>query len=322
MADSAQIGSLTRLTRLAADVVAPGDLQQVGDGRAGAYTRGSGATTGQAITLEMEGVYRLPKATGFSFLDGGRVYWDRSGRTAYYKKVLDRDYYVGRAVGDALTSDTTVTVALNADPRCDVDLSLDPFISVLVGTPAAGGFGYPVQLGGAHILELTATSEAQKVDLLSVDGFAPSANPIIEFAFRVLSDGGTGSQDFSIGLASGTHASDFESVAELATVHLDGNDTKVYAESDDGTTDVNPTDTTTTYTEGSTQATRVEGWIDCRDLTAVKFYINGSRVLSGTTFSLVNAAGPWFLIAHLEKASGTDVYKIAVDWLRARLMES
>lgn len=322
MADATSLSTLPKLTYTIADAVAAGDLRQLGDGSAGVYTKSQSRTAGTVGTpFDFAGQYRLPKPTGINFLDGGRVYWNRTTRQASYKRASARDFYVGRCTKDAGTADVEVEVNLNADPRYDADLALDAFNTVLVGTPAAGGFGYPVGLGGARILELTGTSEAQKVDLLSVDGFAVSSNPVIECAWRILNDGSNATQDFTIGAASGTNASDFQSVAEFVAFSTVGNSTNINAQSDDGTTDVAPTDTTADYTEGSAQSNRVEGWIDCRDPDSCKFYVNGVRVLSATTFKLTNAAGPLFLIAHLEKTSGTDVYKVAVDWLRVRTAE-
>jgi predicted secreted protein len=49
--------------------------------------------------------------------------------------------------------------------------------------------------------------------------------------------------------------------------------------------------------------------------------VEGVRVLSATTFSVAVAAGAWFLLMHVEKASSTDVYKIALDHLSARFMQ-
>ncbi len=304
---------------LEAAIVA-GDIWQLKDGRA-AYKKGSAGSVGDRANFETDGQVVVPKTTGIVILDGGRVYWDASASKAHFKKVNDRDLYIGRAVGDAASVDTEMTVNLNVDPRYDIDVTLDPCISTPVGTAAAGGFGYPVQLGGANVLEITATNEAQKVELMSTDGFALTANAIVEFAFRVLSDGGSGTQDMTIGAASGTNATDFESVAEFVAIHLDGNVTAINVESDDGTTDVPPTDSTKVYVEGSAIAQRVEVWMDFRDRSDVQVYVDGVLVLASTVFTLALAAGPLFLIAHLEKTATTDVYTIAFDWLRARFSE-
>jgi predicted RecA/RadA family phage recombinase len=302
----------------AADVSA-GEVIQLRDGRAGVAP--VDIASGVLGCLQVCGIVRLLKTASICILDGGKVYWDHSANKAHFKAVNDRDFYVGAAVGDSLV-DGTVDVALNVEPRYIIDLARDATISALAGTPAAGGFGYPVMLGGGTVLEITATNEAQKVDAMSVAGFAVGAKAIVEGAIRVISDGGSGAQDFSIGAASGTHATDFETVAEFVALHLDGNVTAINAESDDGTTDVAPTDTTKVYAEGSDVAKRVEFWMDFRNSSDVQIYIDGVLVLGATVFTLAAAAGPLFLIAHLEKTATTDVYKVCVDWLRARLAQN
>ena len=45
------------------------------------------------------------------------------------------------------------------------------------------------RIGGSTVMELTATNEAQKTDVLSVDGFAVGAKAIVEAVVRVISDG-------------------------------------------------------------------------------------------------------------------------------------
>ena len=293
-----------------------GEVLQIRDGRAAVIPLAT--ASGDGVGAQVEGIFKVLKTASIVILDGGAVYWDHSANTATYSQVSDRDFLLGVAVGDAAAADTYVYVDLNKSPRYKVALHESACASVIVGTAAAGGFGYPIEKGGACTFNITATNEAQKVDLLSVMGFSPSGNPIIEGAFRVVNDGAGTATDVSLGLASATHASDADSIAESAFIHLDGNNANIYAECDDGTNEVAATDTTIDYTEGSALASRVEFWIDCRDLSSVKFYVNGARVLSATTFVLSAATNTWFLLAHVEKTSSTDVYELAVDWLRVR----
>jgi len=308
-------------TRYQADgTVTPYEVRQGPTGLAEVYDGAAAKVSGDYPIYSTEGTFKVLKTSGVVILKGGRVYWDHSASSATYCRNNDRDFYLGRAVEDAASTAPTVDVILNVDPPYDIDLCRDGFISTLAGTPAAGGFGYPVQLGGAFVLELSATNEAQKVDLLSVDGFDLASNAIVEFAFRVISDGASGAQDFTIGVASGTHETDFQSVTSFVALHLDGNTTNINVQSDDNSTDVAPTDSTADYTEGSARTNRVEGWLDFRNPADVQCYVNGALVLDGTTFT-AGTSGVHHLIAHLEKTAGTDTYKVAVDWLRARLAE-
>lgn len=297
------------------------EVVQAPSGQAGFYDEPVAVGSGTYIEVTTNGIANVTKSTGFVALKGGRAYWDHSANAVTYKKVNDRDFYIGRFAEDALSAADNCKVLLNVDPRYDLELGRDPFLSTLVGTPAAGGFGYPVSLGGALVFELTATNEAQKCDALSVDGFSPAANAIIEGSFRVISDGAGTNTDVSLGIANGTHGSDADAIAESLFLHLDGNTADILAESDDGTTEVSATDTTINYTEGSTVSERVEFWMDLRDPADIQVYIDGSNVLPATTFRLDNATGPLYLLAHVEKASSTDTYKLAVDWLRARFAE-
>ena len=268
-----------------------------------------------------EGVYLVAKTADIAILAGGRVYWDHSANTATFRKVNDRDFYIGRAVVDAAETASYVLVDLNSDPAYDIDFSRDAVLSVPTGTKAVGAFGFPKVLGGAHELELTATNEAQCIDMLSVDRFAVSAKAIAEFEIRPNANGSGSACDINFGVANGTSTTDADAITESVFFHIDGGSTAIAAESDDGTTEVAATDTTKTFTAGSAVANRKYLWIDLRDSSNIKLYVDGVRVLSGTTFTLAAATGPLGLLAHLEKTSGTETAKFTVDRATVRLMQ-
>ena len=169
--------------------VTPDELLQGPTGKAGAHDSTSAVLTDGYFDLTTVGQFTLKKAGNFVALRGGRAYWDHSANEVVFRKNHDRDYYIGRFAEDTLQTSISCVVDLNADPNYDIDLARDAFESVLVGTPAAAGFGYPRRLGGALLFELSGTTEAQKVDALSVDGFDKNAKAIIEGAIRVISDG-------------------------------------------------------------------------------------------------------------------------------------
>jgi hypothetical protein len=292
-----------RLTAAAA--VAVGEVRQLADGRAAVLAGDLAVSSGSPAAFQSAGQVVATKTAGIALLDGGRAYWDHSANAVTFRKVNDRDFYLGLVVGDAASADTTCTVNLNLPPRPTIDLLRDGALCVPVGTQAVGGFGYPVNTGGVPGLLLTATSEAQKVDLLSVDRVAVAANPIAEFVIRIEANGSTSDVDLNVGLANGTHATDADAIAEAVLFHVDGGALDLKAQSKDGTTTVAATDTTVDATAGSAVANRVEFWIDVRDPASVKLYVDGVRVLSGTTFRLDNAVGPLGLLVHLEKTAGT-----------------
>lgn len=317
MADAYRIDDGSAIPFTAAAACAAGDLVQLPDGRAGVVV--AAVAAGALGSAYVTGRFAVAKVSGVVLLDGGRVYWDHSAGNATFRPSQDRDYYIGRAVGDAASTATVCSVALNVDPRPDRDLLADPYVTAPTGTQALGGFLPPQRCGGALKFILSATNEAQKADALGKDGFDPDANAIVEAVFAVVSDGGAGAQDVSIGLANATHATDADSITESLFVHLNGGDVNVYAESDDGTTEVAATDTTIDYTEGA--ANRVEVWFDLRDLADVGVYVNGAAVLTGTTFKLDAATGPLKLLVHVEKTATTDTYELDVERLEARFAE-
>lgn len=305
--------------KTAAATVSAGELQAEADGRAGVNTSGAAYATGDVARMKQAGHFSVAKTSGVVILDGGRVYWDHSANSATFRKNNDRDFYIGRAVGDAASADTEMDVDLNVGELEGYTLLLgrDPFRTVPVGTQALGGFLPPQQVGGCWKLKLSTTNEAQKVDLLSKDGFATGANAVVEFEFEVVDDGAGSAPDASLGIANDTHTTDADSITDSVFIHLDGNSTTIRAESDDGTTEVNATDTLTTYTAG----TRVYVWFDMRNPADVQIYVNGSLVLPATVFNVSASVATWKLLFHLEKTSAADIYELDVDFAGVRLAE-
>jgi predicted RecA/RadA family phage recombinase len=303
-----------RITLQAA--VAIGEVWQLPSGEAAVSLA---ATSSGRNDFETAGKFTITKVTGIAILAGGRVFWDHSAAKATYRKVNDRDFYLGVAVEDADTAADTVVVDLNKVVQYDLDLLRDPYVTAPTGTQALGGFLPPQRNGGALTFRLSATNEAQKVDALSKDGFHKNANVIVEFAFAVVNDGGAGAQDVSIGVANATHATDADAITDSVFVHLNGGDVNIYFESDDGATEVAATDSTIDYTEGATN--RVEVWMDFRDPADVQMYVNGVNVLTASTFNIDASTATWKLLVHLEKSASTDVYELDIDWFRARFAE-
>lgn len=298
-----------------------GDVIQVPDGRAGVVT--VDCVSGAVVGVAVEGVYKVLKTASMVLLKGGRAYWDASADKAHYRTVNDQDFYLGRVLADATSAATTCLVALNVHVRYDIDATYSPGLSVPVGTAAAGAFGRGVGWKGAGLnLNLTATSEAQKIDWLSKDGFGVAANAIVEFAFSVPTGSAAGgTQDLSIGVADGTHATDADSVANHVFLHFDGNAVKLNFQSKStGKSTVTATDSTTTLTAGATNAVgvRKEVWLDLRDPTDVQVYVDGVNVLPSSVFD-ISGATTLQLLAHLEKTTGTETAEVDVDFLRARL---
>ncbi len=321
MPDARRTGEWDEITLLTEAGVSAGEVWQLPDGRAAVYPSTSlAAGTGTRQRFETSGKFTFTKATGFAMLRGGRAYWDHSANNVSYKKVNDRDFYLGRVETDVVSADSTVVLNINIDPRYDIDLINDPYRSALVGTVSVTGCNI-FRRGGTLNFVHNATSEAQKLDALSVDGFSVLTNAIMEFVFTVINDGAGTNTDVNFGASNGTNATDFDSVTQFIGFHLNGNSVNIYAESRDGTsTPIAETDTTIDYTEGAGIANRVEAWIDMRDPAACVLYLNGARVLSGSTFD-VDSSGTLQLVVHSEKTSSADVYEFDIERANVRFME-
>lgn len=295
----------------------PGQVLQLADGRAG-YVEGLNAgalKTGDTISIRRRGLVVVPKTTGQVLLDGAEAWWDHSENKVIYTPGNDRDFFLGTIKGDAASAATECTVNLNARPRPIIDLVRDPFATVLV---LSAGTPYVRSQGGAQQIGFSTTAEAQKIDLLSVRSFKAGTPFIAEGTICVVTNADADVADFSFGVANGTHASDPDSITESAFIHLDmGADLNIDAESDDGTTEVNASDTTVDFAVG----TPFHVVIDGRDPENLKFYVNGARVISGTTFDISAAAGPLKLLVHLEKSSNDSPGEVRIDRAQLRIME-
>lgn len=324
MADASIHAAATAYSLTAGAAIQIGDVWQLPDGRSGVFSGTAAAAEGDTASFLPSYIHVYTKKSGFVALEGGRAYWDHSANAVNYRRTGDRDFYLGRFYRDAESAAETCTVnTLRSEfDGYGFDLNRHGGLSVLVGTPAAGGFGYPVKLGGAHVFELSSTSEAQKVDFLGEESFANDSNLIVEFILNIINNGSGSAPDFNIGVASDTHASDASSITQRMLVQFDGNSLNINVGAADGmSVSVSLTDTTVDHVEGSGLANMVEGWIDFRDEEDVKVYINGSRVLSSTPINMAAASSEWKPLIHLEKTSSADVYKAMVHQLLVRTSE-
>jgi len=296
--------------------VTGGEVVQLADGRAAVLP--VDLASGAKGAAETEGVWTVAKTASIVIVQGQPVYWDHSANSATYAPASDRDFFLGFAYDDAASADTTMKVVLNKRPEYKIDIHRgqleDAAVAAIVLTAGTPGI---TKVGGSHRLTFSATAEAQKVDILSRQGFAVGSNWIIEGGFTVVDDGDAAAIDFNIGAASGTHASDADAIAESVFLHLDGNSLDLYAESDDGTTEVAATDTTVNIALG----TPVHFVIDGRNPADVQIYVNGVLQLGATVFDVSAATGPLKLLAHLEKTADDTTAEYYVDYLRVRTMQ-
>lgn len=324
MADATYIRGRDENRVTAAAAIASGECWQLADGRAAVYQGQNAASSGDRVTFKTDGQHTFTKAASIVLVDGQPVYWEHSANAVTFAPASDRDFFVGCVVGDAASADTTVAVNLNVRPQYKIELGRnqesDEFLTVVVKT-VVGSTTVEVpdvkwRPGSASMI-FGATAEAQKVDLLSQQGFAVGSNWIVEGCINVIDDGDAAAIDFNIGVANGTHATDADAITESCFLHLDGNALDLFAESDDGTTEVAATDTTVNIVLG----TPVHFVIDGRNPADIQIYVNGVLQLGSTVFKLDLATGPLKLLAHMEKTSDDTTADYRVNYLRVRTAE-
>lgn len=298
-------------------VMAAGEIIQLPDGRAGYVGGLRGAAVGDEAGIQTAGRVTVAKTASIVILKGDEVYWDRSANTATpLKAVAGADFPIGVATADAASADATAEVELNVKPVYVVDAMRDPTDTVPVLT---AGTNMDFSMGPGYInMHLSTThGEANKLDVLSQHSVPVTIPFIVEGRLAVYDIGDEASVDINVGIANATHASDADAITESLFLHLDGTALDIKAESDDGTTEVAATDTLADAVDD----TYFDFRFDCRDLTAIKIYVNGVRVLAATTFKLDKATGPLKLLAHIEKGANDTPGHLRINHLAIRTMD-
>lgn len=154
---------------------------------------------------------------------------------------------------------------------------------------------------------LTTTDEAQDATLYMGDELQFDIDKLLRVEFRAkVTTPGTGVKIVA-GMA-GNHNLDKDTIAQSAWFAWDGSLATV-AETDDGTNNNDDVATGVTLTT----ATYADFMIDFSDSSDVRFYINGSRVASGTTFDMSNYTGNLQPYVSCDKASGAVGGAIVAD---------
>lgn len=182
-------------------------------------------------------------------------------------------------------------------------------------------------------LGVTSSDEANGVLKFAFDAVAEAATatlfmenspvdidngPVFECRLAIFDIGDDVALDIDFGLASDDHATDFEAIATFAAFHLDGTDLSVKCHSDDGTTDTAPVDSTVDLVDD----TYANFKIDASDKSDVKFFINGVRVLSGTTFDISDYTGTLTPIVMVEKTNNDTTADVRADRVRVQATRS
>lgn len=324
MSDASTLRGANENRLTAAAAVASGEVWQLPNGRAAVFSGLVAAAAGDRTNFVDVDQVTVTKKAGQVWIDGGPIWWDHSANEATALEPIgagDRDFFLGCAVGDAASADVLGAVNLNVKPEYIIDSARDNGDTVIVKT-VVGSTTVEVpnliQRGGMLVANFGTTAEAQKVDWLSDRSFAIASNFVAEILIELATAADAAAADINVGVASGTHATDFEAVAEFAAFQMNGANLNINAHSDDGTSDVAITDTTIDWAAG----TPVRLWLDGRDPTNVKYYVEGSEVLAATANlgKLTAATGPLFAIFHMEKTSDDSPGVVKVR-IRVRTMQ-
>lgn len=289
-----------------------GDMIQLPDGMAAFASVDIAAGVQGAV--QVYGLCKCDKTANIALLHGGDAYMDIStGKIHFRPESGTNDFRAGIIHGDYAAADTTCYILLNEEARYTIDLqapSCDWIGEELAAGVAGSVNAYPG--GGAQIV-ISSENAVQSNALRSLRTVLGSAKPILEFRFT-RSATTDAAVDLDIGLATGTHASDFETVTAFAAFHYDGDDLNIDTHSDDNSTDRAPADTTIDHVEG----TYHEGWIDGRDSANVKFYVEGVLVDTSSAKRTLALASAYAAVFMTEKTTGTAVGGGIVSRLRVR----
>jgi hypothetical protein len=167
---------------------------------------------------------------------------------------------------------------------------------------------------GQFLLHLDATSEAQDAVLYHGDNKTFDVGNGLIFETRVNMAVAPGTGVCAVLGLCGDHNLDKDTATEAAWFRFDAS-MACKVETDDTTNNNDDVATGHTAVAGTYDIYR----IDFTDLTDVKFFINGARVSSGTTFDMSNLSAaeqqmqPYF---SLDKASGTGLGDMNIDYVK------
>ena len=193
--------------------------------------------------------------------------------------------------------------------------SADPATPWLVADTSSSGS--PVYTKGTSeaTLTLAATSEVENVCLSFGDALDIDIDDIQRVEMRVKISASTMTSGsilvFGVGSARNDTA---DSVTANAWFRMEGanSTTLVYCESDDGTNDND--DKSSGVTLGTTYKEFVIDFTGGK--SNVKFFIDGQRVASTTTFDMSNYTAGLQPIVQIQKAANTNVNGVVVDYVK------
>lgn len=253
-----------------------------------------------------------------------------------YKAITSGNAKAGRSDGPFIReSDDALVMLENADEvwgsmsgTCVIEedflgagLNVTDSIWRITDTSAAGTPTYAIKADKEHgefEIAFDNTNEAQIVTLSTNDELNVDSQNDPVFVARFLVDATLNANDsLVIGLA-GAQNDTLDSVAQHAWFRIEGANTSLLVETDDGTTDNDDNDSTFDLTAG----THVEVKIDMSDTSNVKFYYRETlagawtRILEDEAFDVSAYTGNYQPFVQFQKSSGTQTTGMRIDYIR------
>lgn len=263
--------------------------------------------------VTVQGLVRIDKENGQAWRAGDEVYWDTTNTqgTRFGFRLFQ---YMGVAARSAAETDTKGYVLLNIQPIRNGNRYefLETWTGdTIIPTTAAGGRWLQTETGttgdsktltnmsgGALKMLLASTSEAENLCVSHGDilHFDIDQDLVFQAMFHIGANAAT--TQIGIGMASARN-DDLGAIAEFALFRIKEAAQDLLIETDDGSEDNDDKDTTVNLVDD----TDVHVAIDFRDTSDVKFYVNGVRVLSASTYDMSNYTGKLQPIMQVYKAA-------------------
>ena len=188
-------------------------------------------------------------------------------------------------------------------------------VATKTGTSTNNTVDYVAGSDGKYALTHSADSEAQTMRVDGGDTLAinMSKKPKIEIRAKINFAGATFSADQRavFGLSS-AYAAALDDATTNAWFRVEGASLNILIESDDGTTDDDDNDSGIDLVDD----TFVVFEIDCSDLSAVKFYVDGVPASSDLDMSALSANTLVQPIVAIQRDAGTEQEVLTLDYIR------
>lgn len=298
----------------------------------------SGAASAENVRVFTRGDFEMT-VTGVADSDSGKAVYAVSDDPKSASQILTTghpDAFVGRIVHKFATNTAVVRLrGYNEVPGKHDDGSLNYVYNAqganetgaTAGNQVAGDFALRTILGPGTSIDEAQGGVRLRFDAVAEVAQASMETPAIlsitkgisaEFVLNAEDIGDDAALDMDWGIGNVIDATtradmDDATLTKHARFHMDGNSANILAESDDATTDVAAADTTIDNAPAAGSRKRFN--LIAYPSGTVEFWIDGSQVLSSTTFGVSNT-GTFAGFINLEKTSNNTLAEIVCSYAR------